>query len=124
MHDSDWEPDGLTAHVRFCEGGGPYHANGIPAATLQRVIGTIRRECLDWMIPLSEAHLRATLVEWLNHYNQGRPHSELGPGVPDPPKSLAVFPKFKSRHRLAAGVFVRVKSVLQGPHHEYSLATV
>jgi hypothetical protein len=76
------------------------------------------------MIPLSEAHLRATLVEWLNHYNQGRPHSELGPGVPDPPKSLAVFPKFKSRHRLAAGVFVRVKSVLQGPHHEYSLATV
>jgi len=27
----------------------------------ERVIGTIRRECLDWMIPLSEAHLRAIL---------------------------------------------------------------
>src|SRR5260370_13319691 len=27
----------------------------------ERVIGTIRRECLDWMIPLSEAHLRSIL---------------------------------------------------------------
>src|SRR5258705_3158853 len=30
----------------------------------ERVIGTIRRECLDWMIPVTEAHLRATLREW------------------------------------------------------------
>jgi hypothetical protein len=29
----------------------------------ERVIGTIRRECLDWMIPVSEGHLRATLRE-------------------------------------------------------------
>ena len=29
----------------------------------ERVIGTIRRECLDWMIPLSEAHLRSILRE-------------------------------------------------------------
>jgi transposase InsO family protein len=27
-------------------------------AICERVIGTIRRECLDWLIPLSEAHLR------------------------------------------------------------------
>ena len=26
----------------------------------ERVIGTIRRECLDWMLPMSEAHLRST----------------------------------------------------------------
>ena len=90
----------------------------------ERVIGTIRRECLDWMIPLSEAHLRAILLEWVNHYNFGRPHSALGPGVPDPPESTAVFPKSKSCHRLTAGAFVRVKSVLRGLHHEYSLATV
>ena len=34
-----------------------------PMATsiCERVIGTIRRECLDWLIPLSEAHLRRTL---------------------------------------------------------------
>lgn len=89
----------------------------------ERVIGTIRRECLDWMIPLSEAHLRAMLAEWVTHYNTGRPHSALGPGVPDPPQPAAVLPKSKSRHRLAAGAFVRVKSVLSGLHHEYSLAT-
>src|SRR5215204_4479996 len=38
-------------------------------AVCERVIGTIRREWLDWMIPLSEAHLSAILLEWLNHYN-------------------------------------------------------
>jgi transposase InsO family protein len=89
----------------------------------ERVIGTIRRECLDWMIPLSEVHLRAILAEWVTHYNGARVHSALGPGVPDPPDPSALFPKSKSRHRLAAGAFVRVRSVLGGLHHEYSLAT-
>jgi putative transposase len=35
----------------------------------ERVIGTIRRECLDWLIPLSEAHLRSILRSWVRHYN-------------------------------------------------------
>ncbi|WP_153067466.1 integrase core domain-containing protein, partial [Steroidobacter cummioxidans] len=65
----------------------------------ERVIGTIRRECLDWLIPLSAAHLRQTLKSWVAHYNRGRPHSALGPGVPDPPVDLSV-PLAKSRHRL------------------------
>ena len=38
-------------------------ANGI----CERVIGTIRRECLDWLIPLSEAHLRRILKSWTGH---------------------------------------------------------
>ena len=92
------------------------------SAICERVIGTIRRECLDWMIPLSEVHLRALLNEWVAHYNRGRPHSSLGPGVPDPPRAAAAFPRSASRHRLAAGAFVRAKSVLGGLHHEYSLA--
>ena len=46
----------------------------------ERVIGTIRRECLDWMILLNEAHLRRVLREWVAHYNRGRPHASLGPG--------------------------------------------
>jgi putative transposase len=53
----------------------------------ERVIGTIRRECLDWMIPLSEGHLRSILKSWVEHYNRGRPRTSLGPGVPDPPPS-------------------------------------
>ena len=49
-------------------------------AICERVIGTARRECLDWLIPVSEAHLRAILKCWERHYNRGRPHSALGPG--------------------------------------------
>ena len=67
----------------------------------ERVIGTVRRECLDWVIPMSEAHLRSILREWTTHYNQGRPHSMLGPGVPDPPKEYVKVPKSTSRHRSA-----------------------
>ena len=92
-------------------------------AICERVIGTIRRECLDWVIPLSEAHLRLILTEWVARYNQGRPHSMLGPGVPDPPRALAVVPKSESRHRLAAGTLVLVRSIMSGLHHEYLLAT-
>src|ERR1700730_10246462 len=87
----------------------------------ERGIGTVRRECLDWVIPMSEAHLRSILREWRTHYNQGRPHSSLGPGVPDPPKESVVALKSESRHRLAADVLVRVRSILGGLHHEYSL---
>ena len=35
-------------------------------AFCERVIGTIRRECLDFVIPLSESHLKRTLREWVN----------------------------------------------------------
>ena len=90
-------------------------------AICERVIGTIRRECLDWLIPLSEAHLRAVLNIWVAHYNRGRPHSRLGPGVPDPPKLLVSVRTSESRHRMGEGVAIRSKSVLGGLHHEYSL---
>ena len=90
-------------------------------AICERVIGTIRRECLDWMIPISEAHLRSILNSWVRHYNRGRPHSRLGPGVPDAPDLLAAIRKPKSRHRLEEGVSVLVKSVLGGLHYEYSM---
>jgi putative transposase len=87
----------------------------------ERVIGTIRRECLDWLIPLSEAHLRQTLKSWVAHYNSGRPHSSLGPGVPDPPAN-SIAPLSPSRHRLDDFCAVYAKTVLGGLHHEYSLA--
>lgn len=61
-------------------------------AICERLIGTIRRECLDWMIPMSAAHLRSILKIWARHYNGSRPHMVLGPGVPDPPATAAAFP--------------------------------
>ena len=91
-------------------------------AICQRVIGTIRRECLDWMIPISEGHLRAILSSWVEHYNRGRPHSGLGPAVPGPPSIVVSVRQANFRHRLGEGVAVRSKAVLGGLHHEYFLA--
>jgi transposase InsO family protein len=61
-------------------------------AFCERLIGTIRRECLDFMIPLNEKHLRRLLSEWVRHYNAGRAHSSLGPGIP-----AEVLPRFRGR---------------------------
>ena len=46
-------------------------------AYCERLVGTIRRECLDFLIPLSEAHLKRILHEFVRHYNRGRPQSCL-----------------------------------------------
>ena len=43
-------------------------------ATCERLLGTLRRELLDRMLILSEAHLRAVLIEYQAHYNTARPH--------------------------------------------------
>jgi transposase InsO family protein len=45
----------------------------------ERLIGTLRRECQDWIIPLSEGHVRRVLASSIAHYNRGKPHSSLGP---------------------------------------------
>jgi len=50
-------------------------------AFCERVIGTIRRECLDYLIPVTECHVRAILREWVRHYNRGRPHASSEPGI-------------------------------------------
>ncbi len=89
-------------------------------AICERVIGTIRRECLDWMIPFSQAHLRSILKIWVQHYNCGRPHSSLGPGIPDLPDQLD--PKIQMRP--GNGYTVFAKSVLGGLHHDYSRAPI
>ena len=48
----------------------------IPQANVlcERLLGTLRRECLDFLIPLTEPHLRRLLHEWAAHYNTGHPH--------------------------------------------------
>ena len=87
----------------------------------ERVIGTIRRECLDWLTPMTESHLREILKIWVSHYNGGRPHSSLGPGLPGPPNTVVATARPSNfRHRLE-GAAVRSKSVLGGLHHEYCL---
>ena len=92
-------------------------------AVCERLIGTIRRECLDWLIPLSEHRLRSLLKMWAVHYNRSRPHMGLGPGIPDPP-GHRVPPRNsgRGRHHLGGSVRLRVKSILGGLHHEYDWA--
>jgi transposase InsO family protein len=85
----------------------------------ERLIGTIRRECLDWLIPLTETHLRTLLQSWVRHYNTGRPPMALGPGVPDPPPGMPHDATSIANHRLREGRIVRAKSILGGLHHEY-----
>jgi putative transposase len=89
-------------------------------AFCERVIGTIRRECLDLVIPMNERHLRAVLRDWCSHYNRGRPHSSLGPGIPDG----AVIAPLLPEHRIPDGHRVVRKPVLGGLHHEYYLERI
>ena len=87
-------------------------------AFCERVIGTIRRECLDWVIPLNQRHLRRVLQQWVEHYNRGRPHESLGPGIPDPPHEWCV--PASNGHRIPEGHRIFANAVLGGLHHEYS----
>jgi transposase InsO family protein len=91
-------------------------------AFCERVIGTARRECLDWFIPLNERHLRRILAEWVAHCNRGRPHSRLGPGIPDANSDIIAArvtgPEVERGHR------VIVQPILGGLHHEYRLEAV
>lgn len=91
-------------------------------AFCERPIGTIRRECLDFLIPLNDVHLRRILSEWVAHYNKGRPHSSLGPGITDP---SVILPGVRnSRHHLPHDRRVVATPVLGGLHHEYRLEKV
>jgi hypothetical protein len=89
-------------------------------AICERLLGTLRRECLDFLIPLTEHHFRHLLQQWVQHYNAGRPHMSLGPGIPQPPLSLPVALR-AHRHRIPEHLRVRAHSILGGLHHEYRL---
>lgn len=88
----------------------------------ERFGGSLRRECLDFLIPINEHHLKLILSLWIRHYNHGRPHISLGPGIPVPCQSL--LPENANRHRIAAGRMIRHRAILGGPHHEYHLQEV
>ena len=49
----------------------------------ERVIGTLRRECLDHMIVLHQQHLQSVLSEYVGYYNQDRLHRTLGLRTPN-----------------------------------------
>jgi transposase InsO family protein len=86
-------------------------------AHCERLIGTIRRECLDYVIPLNSAHLRQILREWVRHYNTGRPHRSLGPGIPG--RTHGNEPTCRRTSRFRSLSHVIAEPILGGLHHEY-----
>jgi transposase InsO family protein len=91
-------------------------------AVCERLVGTIRRECLDFLIPFGERYLRRILLEWVTHYNHRRPHRSFGPGFPEP--ISGAIPLAAHRHSLPSNCIVRAETVLGGLHHEYRLEQV
>lgn len=77
-------------------------------AFAERLIGSIRRECLDHVIVLNEEHLRRILRRYLAHYHSWRPHLSLDM---DCPESRAVHPP-------EAGEVIEIPEV-GGLHHHY-----
>jgi transposase InsO family protein len=72
----------------------------------ERLIGSIRRECLDHIIVLGEAHLRRILKSYARYYNETRTHLVLNKDAP------------LSRTIKRAGRIL-CRPVLGGLHHEY-----
>jgi putative transposase len=56
-------------------------------ACCERLLGSVRRECLDHMLILNERHLLRVLREYVAYYNTARPHQGLHQRIPDPPAS-------------------------------------
>jgi transposase InsO family protein len=81
-------------------------------AVAERAIGTLRRGCLDRVIPLDERHLRSILAEYTEYYNTDRPHRTLQLETPRPPQLPRAGP-IRS---------VRARPVLHGHHHAYERA--
>jgi putative transposase len=51
---------------------------------MERVIGSIRRECLDHVIVFDEKSLRRILASYVDYYHRSRTHLSLGKDSPDP----------------------------------------
>jgi putative transposase len=82
-------------------------------AFVERVIGSLRRECLDYIVIFNERHLRRVLSTYIDYYHQTRTHLSLDKDCPDPrpvmpPGSgrVVAFPQVNGLHhryeRLAA----------------------
>lgn len=86
-------------------------------AYAERWIGTLRRECLDWILVFGRRHLEAVLRTYVTHYNAHRPHRSLELRPPDATcrtPSLHALPDQRRKfHR---------HDHLGGLIHEYSLA--
>jgi putative transposase len=85
-------------------------------AFAERFVGTVRRECLDWLLILNRRHLEHTLHVFVDHYNAHRPHRSLDLR---PPATTGRDEKIASRSPPAD---VKRRDRLGGLIHEYNWA--
>ncbi|MGH2350813.1 MAG: integrase core domain-containing protein [Chloroflexota bacterium] len=78
-------------------------------------MGTVRRECLDWLLIIGERHLHRVLRDYTSHYNEARPHRALRLLPPLGP------PSHQADRRGQGGEVCR-RDRLGGLLHEYELA--
>ena len=83
-------------------------------ATCERFLGSVRRECLDYMLVLGERHLRRVLREYAGYFNRHRPHQGRRQQVPDEPEGSTPQPDRSGR--------VWAIPVLGGLHRAYQRA--
>jgi putative transposase len=82
-------------------------------ATMERYVGSARRECLDHIIILGERHMKSVLKEYsFRYFNTIRPHQGLAQRIPVP----------ASRTTCSDASRVVAIPVLGGLHHDYSAA--
>jgi putative transposase len=81
-------------------------------ALAERVIRTLRTECLDHVLVLNAPHLERLLAEYVRYYNEARPHRSLELA---PPRPAARGPGDPT------GLVV-ARPVLGGLHHVYARA--
>jgi transposase InsO family protein len=83
---------------------------------VERLIGSLRRECLDHVLVLNDGHLRRMLDEYAGFYNQARPHQGIEQRRPDS------FAKPALSLPTATADRVTSRPVLGGLHHDYRIA--
>ena len=76
-------------------------------------MGSVRRECLDRMLILGESHLYRVIKEYVEYFNQTRPHQEVEQKIPE--GNLSV------REDERKGKIIAFP-VLNGLHHDYRYA--
>jgi transposase InsO family protein len=84
-------------------------------AFAERFVGTVRRECLDWILIIGRRQLERILHTYVDHYNSHRPHRGLGLVQPHPRPTLRLTAPPDPHH-------VRRRDRLGGLIHEYSAA--
>lgn len=65
----------------------------------ERYVGTLRRECLDYLLIQGERHLRQVLAEYARHYSEHRPHQarEQRPPLHEPGQAIDMTARIERR---------------------------